>query len=191
MTHFPTPQHPIREVLKALVGKSPPDFVKGHDLKGLTDQQMLALQDWCSLNSRPKWATGLSIIEAAELIVAGAVENGNISSAKEVAKSSSLTPPDLKRCQAEVPTKDSFMTLGGRPGKRVRCSNKPQVVVQETVPGKDGLKGSMSLCGDCLVVFKQINGVKAYRFEFIKKSREKREASSRGTRIDGTTRIGE
>jgi hypothetical protein len=61
-----------------VVGKVPPAYVKGFGTEGLTDKQVSDLQDWCSLNARPEWATGLSMIEAAELIVRGAIENGNI-----------------------------------------------------------------------------------------------------------------
>ncbi len=77
-TYYPTPQHPFREALQAVVGKAPPAYVKGFGLGGLTGKQVSDLQDWCSLNARPEWATGLSMIEAAELIVEGAIENGNI-----------------------------------------------------------------------------------------------------------------
>lgn len=62
-----------------------------------------------------------------------------------------LTPPDLKRCQAEKPNGHSFMTLGGVPG-RVRCEDKPTVIVTEVVPGPDGRRGSMSLCHHCWAV---------------------------------------
>lgn len=63
-----------------------------------------------------------------------------------------LTPPDLHRCQAEVPNGASFMTCGGRPG-RVRCSDKPVVIATENKPGSDGQVGSMSLCQHCAEVF--------------------------------------
>lgn len=62
-----------------------------------------------------------------------------------------LEPPDLKRCQAEVPNGHSFMTLGGRPG-RERCKNKPTVIIEEVVPGKDGQRGSMAVCHSCWAV---------------------------------------
>lgn len=64
-------------------------------------------------------------------------------------KKAKLTPPDPKRCQAES---RSFMTLG--PG-RVRCSNTPTVIITEKKPGPDGQRGSMSLCAECLPVFKK------------------------------------
>jgi hypothetical protein len=62
-----------------------------------------------------------------------------------------LTPPDLSRCQADVPNGHSFMTLGGRPGLE-RCTNATAVVVEEREPGSDGQRGSMGLCGRCLGV---------------------------------------
>mgnify|MGYP000491692221 FL=1 len=62
-----------------------------------------------------------------------------------------MIPVDKDRCQAEKPNGESFMTIGGG-HKMVRCSNKPTVIITETVAGKDGLFGSMSLCDDCLKV---------------------------------------
>ena len=60
-----------------------------------------------------------------------------------------LEPPDLEQCQCLKPNGHSFMTFGGKPG-RVRCEEEPTVIVHELIPGADGLKGSMSLCGGCL-----------------------------------------
>jgi hypothetical protein len=40
--------------------------------------EVIDLQDWCSDNAQPDWATGLSMIEAAELIVSQALDNDNI-----------------------------------------------------------------------------------------------------------------
>ena len=71
---------------------------------------------------------------------------------------SKLVPPDKNRCQAEKPNGHSFMTLGGHPG-RVRCEAAPTVIAKETKPGKDGKRGSMSLCDSCLAVMvKQCGG---------------------------------
>lgn len=81
-THYTTPEHPLREALKAVVGKEPPGYVRGHTIQGLTDRQVMELQDWCSINARPEWATGLSMLEAAEMIVQGAVDNANIGGPK-------------------------------------------------------------------------------------------------------------
>ncbi len=75
---YTTSPDPLREALLAICGKEPPDFVRGHGISGLSDQQVSALQDWCSLNARPEWATGLGVLEAAELIVSQAVDNANI-----------------------------------------------------------------------------------------------------------------
>jgi hypothetical protein len=83
MAYYGTRSHPFREALAAVVGKEPPAFVGGHGTNGLSDQQLMELQDWCSENARPHWAAGLSMIEAAELIVAGAVENANIAPASK------------------------------------------------------------------------------------------------------------
>jgi len=67
----------FREALKVLIGKEPPMEVPpygSHDM----DDEVLRLQDWCAEHARPSWATGLSMIEAAELIVDQALENANI-----------------------------------------------------------------------------------------------------------------
>jgi hypothetical protein len=66
-------------------------------------------------------------------------------------KSKSLIQPDNERCQAEK-LSGSFMTLG--PRQMERCHNKPVVIAEESNPGEDGQKGSMSLCEECLIVFK-------------------------------------
>ena len=67
----------------------------------------------------------------------------------------SLTPPDTTRCQAEKPAGHTFMTLGGRPGGMVRCTVRPDVVIEENEPGRDGLRGAMSLCEHCLSVLRK------------------------------------
>jgi len=65
---------------------------------------------------------------------------------------SELEKPDEAQCQAEKPNGQSFMTFGGG-HKMVRCTEKPQFILTENKPGKDGKKGSMSLCSSCLTVF--------------------------------------
>jgi hypothetical protein len=72
------PKDPIREVLRAMTGVTPPAFVKGYDCKGLTDAQVQELQDWCATHVRPSWLTGIGLMDAAENQVAEAVSNGNI-----------------------------------------------------------------------------------------------------------------
>lgn len=72
-----------------------------------------------------------------------------------------LTPPDFSRCQAEKPGNGPF-TMGGeigdpRNGYRVRCRETSTVVATEKNPGKDGRRGSMSLCDSCRsVLVKQL-----------------------------------
>ncbi len=58
-----------------------------------------------------------------------------------------LEPPDLQMCQAEMT--GAFMFGPGY----ARCTSVPIVVVQQTQPGPDGQRGSMSLCASCLAVF--------------------------------------
>jgi hypothetical protein len=60
----------------------------------------------------------------------------------------SLEPVDITRCQAEKADGVNAFTLGGRP-RMVRCTNKPTTVAHEREPGPDGLRGAMSLCGEC------------------------------------------
>lgn len=67
----------FREAIKVIVGKYPPMMVPPFGAKDMGDE-VVVLQDWCSDNARPSWATGLSMIEAAELIVDQAIENANI-----------------------------------------------------------------------------------------------------------------
>lgn len=67
----------FREAIHAVVGKYPPMEVPrygAHDM----GNEVIELQDWCASNARPEWATGLSMIEAAELIVQQALDNANI-----------------------------------------------------------------------------------------------------------------
>lgn len=71
-------------------------------------------------------------------------------------KKPKLIPPDLDRCQAEKkvgchPDAQHFMIIG--PAGMERCKSKPHYIVCELKAGKDGLKGSMSLCSACLAVF--------------------------------------
>ena len=67
-------------------------------------------------------------------------------------KKTELMPPDYSRCQTEITTTASFMQMGGPPKTTERCKNKPTILMEELVSGKDGQKGSMTVCDDC---FKQ------------------------------------
>ena len=71
-------KNPIREVLKATTGKSPPKFVLGYSFENLTDEQFSKLQDWAIVNVKPVWLTGIGLLDAAENQVKEAVSNGNI-----------------------------------------------------------------------------------------------------------------
>jgi hypothetical protein len=62
-----------------------------------------------------------------------------------------MLPIDKERCQAEKPNGQNFMTYGGG-HKMIRCVSPPKVIATERNVGSDGLKGSMSMCEDCLKV---------------------------------------
>lgn len=71
-------------------------------------------------------------------------------------KAVKLIPPDKKRCQAMKkegchPDAEHFMVHG--PGRFVRCTKAPTVIAYENKPAADGLKGSMSLCDECLELY--------------------------------------
>lgn len=67
-----------------------------------------------------------------------------------------LIPPDPKRCQAEKPNLNySPFSLGGNMRRLIRCDNAPTVYITEREPDKDGVRGKMSLCDECLEVAKK------------------------------------
>ena len=73
-----------------------------------------------------------------------------------------LTPPDLERCQAEKPGNGPF-TMGGeigdpKNGYRTRCREVPKWLARETEPGEDGQIGSMTLCDECLAAARKQGG---------------------------------
>ena len=74
----PPLQNYFKEALESLTGKKLPMVVPRFKASRMSDENQYKLQEWCVDNARPPWATGLSMIEAAELIVQGAIENGNI-----------------------------------------------------------------------------------------------------------------
>lgn len=76
----------------------------------------------------------------------------------------SLTPPDLKCCQAEF---RSFMTLG--PGMH-RCDRPPTVIATEVRAGSDGLHGKMSLCDEHKRVLLERHGEDFAIFEKVETS---------------------
>ncbi len=71
-------KNPFYDALAAMTGELPPDYCKGLVDAAPLGDRVHELQTWCANHCRPEWATGLSIIEAAELIVRGAIENANI-----------------------------------------------------------------------------------------------------------------
>ena len=86
------------------------------------------------------------------------------------AKVKELTPPDMEQCQVDVPNGHSFMTMGGKYGGKVRCEKKPIYIVEDKIPGKDGLCGSMSMCPECFLQFMaQGNSVSKYKVVTIGK----------------------
>ena len=77
-----------------------------------------------------------------------------------------LTPPDALQCQAEVPNGNTFMTLGGQPG-RTRCTKPPTVIATEKSPGNDGQIGCMSMCTECFIVYCGMGGYSKANFREI------------------------
>ncbi len=83
-----------------------------------------------------------------------------------------LIPPDLNRCQAERktgcwPDAQRFMVIG--PAGWERCGNAPEVISTEIKPGKDGQRGSMSLCAACQIEMIKQMGAGFATFTPIKK----------------------
>lgn len=76
---YETPENPLADAIEAIVGERPPiETAFAYRWNDLSEADKHWLQDWCSERARPEWATGLSMIEAAELIVEQACENANI-----------------------------------------------------------------------------------------------------------------
>lgn len=70
---------PLREALIAITGKEPTlNLLNIKHLNELTPEDQNLLYEWCTQNRRPYWATGLGVLEAAELLVRTAIENANI-----------------------------------------------------------------------------------------------------------------
>jgi len=72
-------ENPLADALFAITGILPPAYTNGaFAARDLSEADMLDLQDWCGLHMRPDWSTGIGTLEAAELIVREAIDNGNI-----------------------------------------------------------------------------------------------------------------
>jgi hypothetical protein len=65
-----------------------------------------------------------------------------------VATKVKLIPLDLERCQAEVTIYHPFL-MGGSVRQTKRCEKKPTWLAKEAKAGKDGRRGSMTLCDEC------------------------------------------
>ncbi len=46
------------------------------------------------------------------------------------------------------------MSMGGVP-KRVRCTNKPTMLLTETTPDEHNRVGSMTVCDECFAIFQK------------------------------------
>lgn len=64
---------------------------------------------------------------------------------------SNLIPPDYNRCQCEITEAHGPFVLGPKP-RPARCHNEPVYIAVETIPGRDGRCGAMSLCLSCAKV---------------------------------------
>lgn len=79
-----------------------------------------------------------------------------------------LIPPDIKRCQADRPNGATAFTLGGVPAL-VRCRNVPKFIIKESNPNpKDGLRGEMGVCAECLKVAKKQLPANHFKVRVIK-----------------------
>lgn len=94
-----------------------------------------------------------------------ACNNYEPKSKKRAGKRTKLVPADRQRCQVERPV--GPFVLGGVIGSMIRCSNKPVVIATEVKPAKDGQRGSMSICTDCLAVFLERTDVPKATFKKI------------------------
>jgi hypothetical protein len=78
-----------------------------------------------------------------------------------------LVPPDKRQCQAEK-RMGSFMSFGGVP-KLVRCTKRAVWIATEVKKGKDGRRGSMSLCDACAGVMTEQLGKDYATFKPIRR----------------------
>jgi hypothetical protein len=81
--------HPFRDAIESLIGVLPlmtgrDNFPIAENLENILyskdsdDETLSRLCDYCNLHPKPAWATGESIIDAADLIVERAFENTNL-----------------------------------------------------------------------------------------------------------------
>ena len=75
------PTDPLRDAIRLISGREPPEYVRGWDLSEISDVDVEHLQDWLSGpmdQTETPWGTGIGALEAAEHIVSCAIDNGNI-----------------------------------------------------------------------------------------------------------------
>jgi hypothetical protein len=72
------PRCPWRLAIKTIVGKEPPDWVRG-DLAKLSDNQHMELMNWIGMNLQPdmEWSTCIGVYDAACSLVQEAKGNAN------------------------------------------------------------------------------------------------------------------
>src|SRR6478609_831717 len=72
------PRCPWRLVIKTLVGKEPPEWVRG-DLSKLSEKRHEELMNWIGMNLQPnmEWSTCIGVYDAACSLVKEAKDNGN------------------------------------------------------------------------------------------------------------------
>lgn len=72
------PRCPWRLAIKTLVGKEPPDWVRG-PLGKLSDERHAELMEWIGMNLQPnmEWSTNIGVFDAACSLVDEAKNNGN------------------------------------------------------------------------------------------------------------------
>lgn len=78
-----------------------------------------------------------------------------------------LEPVDLTRCQADYKEPHQPFRLGFAPPHWKRCENKPTVVATEAKV-QLGVRGSMSMCDNCLQEAVKRLGRKYFTYKEIK-----------------------
>lgn len=73
---------------------------------------------------------------------------------------SALAAPDFEHCQALIRPAHGPFVLGPRPRAKP-CNAKPEFLAIELIAGKDGLRGSMTLCLECCKVMLEDSDLRA------------------------------
>lgn len=93
-----------RDALQALTGVAPPP---NFTMRPLSDAEEYTQQEWAVNNVRPRWACGISLLEAARAFVDDARGNGNIlkERASDPAPFELIARGDRLTVQSKPPTK--------------------------------------------------------------------------------------